>query len=279
MIKSAIIFVFSFILGLIARRILLNKKGIWSAISWPIFWIFFSVGLFFALMGLPIPLDFENLKTLFIIIWTIIGVILFAEVGSYFIDEVGRKKPQLSYSIPILKKIFYIIIIFIALIIILSALKIEISPLVASLGITTLAIALALQDTLSNFFAGMNIASERRIKIGDEIKVENYEGKIVDIGWRTTKLATSNGEIILPNKKLSDSIIVRKVSGIETAVGGKNFVIPISYENNLNKVEKIVRKVLENIKRKYKVNSNFSFDDFGENVNLSIFIETKENNS
>ena len=76
-------------------------------------------------------------------------------------------------------------------------------------GVGGLAVALALQDTLSNFFAGLHLLIEQPIRVGDFIKLETgQEGIVEDISWRTTRIRMpSNDLVILPNSKLTQSVV------------------------------------------------------------------------
>jgi small-conductance mechanosensitive channel len=96
--------------------------------------------------------------------------------------------------------------------ILLSQLGIRIEPLLTALGVGGLAVSLALQDTLSNVFAGIALLIDRSILIGDPIKLENgMEGTVLDIGWRTTRLQTNtNDQMVVPNIKLAQNISIRK---------------------------------------------------------------------
>jgi small-conductance mechanosensitive channel len=85
----------------------------------------------------------------------------------------------------------------------------SITPLLTALGVGGLALALALQDTLANFFAGMHILLEEPISVGDAIRLsETEEGVVTDIGWRTTRLRTGrNNIIVIPNTKITSGIL------------------------------------------------------------------------
>lgn len=94
--------------------------------------------------------------------------------------------------------------------VLLGGLGISITPVLTALGVGGLAVALALQDTLSNFFAGLHLLLEKPVRIGDFIRLESgQEGYVVDIGWRTTRIRMlSNNMVILPNSKLTQSILI-----------------------------------------------------------------------
>lgn len=94
-------------------------------------------------------------------------------------------------------------------ILVLSSLGVSITPLVTALGVGGLAVALALQDTLSNLFAGIHVLIDRPIRIGDFVRLEGgQEGFVVDITWRTTRLRTlQNAMVVIPNAKVTQNIL------------------------------------------------------------------------
>lgn len=85
----------------------------------------------------------------------------------------------------------------------------SVTPLLTALGVGGLAVALALQDTLANFFAGIHIIVENPISLGDYIKLSSGEdGVVSDIGWRTTRLRTgANNTVVIPNTKITSGIL------------------------------------------------------------------------
>ena len=100
-------------------------------------------------------------------------------------------------------------ILILGFLIILSVFGISIAPLITALGISGLAVALALQDTLANLFSGMHILVEKSIRVGDFIRLESgQEGHVEDITWRTTRIRMlPNNMVVIPNHKLAQSIV------------------------------------------------------------------------
>jgi len=94
--------------------------------------------------------------------------------------------------------------------ILLRVYQANVTPLLATLGVGGLAVALALQDTLANFFAGIHILIEEPISVGHSIRLsENEEGVVTDIGWRTTRVRTGkNTVIVVPNTKITSGILI-----------------------------------------------------------------------
>lgn len=134
-----------------------------------------------------------------------------------------------------------------SLLICLDTLGISITPILASLGVGSLAVALALQDTLNNFFSGIYILIDEPVRVGDYVKLQDgVEGYVQRIGWRSTHLLLSSKNIVVvPNSKISAAILINYDLPDSTAA----LMVPvlISYANDLQKVEKIARQVAESI--------------------------------
>lgn len=96
------------------------------------------------------------------------------------------------------------------ILVILSMLGVSIAPLLTALGVGGLAVALALQDTLANLFAGFHILVEKSVRVGDFVRIESgQEGYVDDITWRTTRIRMlSNNIVVIPNRKMAQSVVV-----------------------------------------------------------------------
>ncbi len=133
----------------------------------------------------------------------------------------------------------------IGFLIMLNALGVSITPLLTALGVGGLAVALALQDTLANFFAGIHILMEKSIRVGDFIKLESgQEGYVEDITWRTTRVRMlPNNTVIIPNSALAKSIVTNYYLPEK-----RMFVaiqVSVSYSSDPEKVEKILKEEAE----------------------------------
>jgi small-conductance mechanosensitive channel len=122
----------------------------------------------------------------------------------------------------------------------LDSLNISITPLLTTLGIGGLAVALAFKDTLANFFAGLYVLADRPIRVGDFVKIEGGpEGYVESIGWRSTRIRTlANNITILPNSKVSESMITNYFLPDRRT----SLLLPIgvSYQSDPRKVEAIL---------------------------------------
>jgi small-conductance mechanosensitive channel len=140
-------------------------------------------------------------------------------------------------------------IIFVAVggMIILDNLGISITPILTTLGIGSLAVAIALQDTLGNFFAGLYVKADRFIEVGQYVRLESGEEGYVDhIGWRSTKIRMlPNNMVIVPNNKIVQSIITNyDLPDPELAVLVQ---VGVHYDSDLQKVEKVTQEVAREI--------------------------------
>ncbi|MFH1025219.1 MAG: mechanosensitive ion channel family protein, partial [Nitrospirota bacterium] len=131
-------------------------------------------------------------------------------------------------------------IIVIGCLVTLSVLGISIAPLLTALGVGGLAVALALQDTLANLFAGIHILLEKSVRVGDFIKLETgQEGYVEDITWRTTRVRMlPNNIVVIPNKNLAQSV----VTNYYLPEKRMSLLIPVgvSYSSDPERVEKIL---------------------------------------
>lgn len=131
----------------------------------------------------------------------------------------------------------------IGFLIILDFLGISITPILTALGVGGLAVSLALQDTLSNLFAGLHILLTKKIRPGDYIRLQSgEEGFVADITWRdVTVRALANNLIIIPNSKLATSIVTNfHLPDNELSVLVE---VGVSYDSDLRRVEAVTREV------------------------------------
>lgn len=112
-------------------------------------------------------------------------------------------------SASLLATIAQSIIVIIGVLVIFQSLGIAIEPLLTALGVGGLAVALALQPTLANLFAGIQLVASRNLRPGDFVSVTGYEGYVEDVTWRTTSIRdVTNNLVIVPNQTIATSAFV-----------------------------------------------------------------------
>lgn len=219
-----------------APVLLFTAAGAWAATQ------------FLPLTG-PVESFLENaLMVLVILSVTMIASRAAAEWISRYATRQGTALPASSLVTNIARLVVFVL----GILLILANLGINITALVTGLGIGGLAVALALQPTLANAFAGFQIIATRQVRDGDYVRLESgEEGYVVDIRWRNTtiKALYDDYEIIVPNSKLSDSILFNynlpaRPYWVRVEVG-------VGYASDLERVEQVTLEVATEVWKEY----------------------------
>jgi small-conductance mechanosensitive channel len=162
--------------------------------------------------GLAVGLD-----NVFFALYVLVGLMLAVRLTGSLLEWYGREVAPRTESelddqlIPFVRRIAFILLTVVGLIILLGRFEIDVSGLVATLGIGSLAIALAAQAALADTISGFIIMVDRPYRIGDRIEIQDLDtwGDVVDIGLRSSRIRTrDNRMVIVPNSVLGKSLIV-----------------------------------------------------------------------
>lgn len=206
-----------------------------------------AIGLYIgiAVSDLPEKYVFYITKTIHVIIIlsiTIAAANLAGKLFRNYIQQAEVPLPSTGLAYGILKGTILIV----GFLIMLTALGVSITPLITALGVGGLAVALALQDTLSNLFSGIHILMEKSVRVGDFVRLETgQEGYVDDITWRTTRIRMlPNNMVVIPNSKLAQSIVTNyylpeKRMSLLISVG-------VSYSSDPDQVERILIEEAKN---------------------------------
>ena len=153
----------------------------------------------------------------------------------------------LATSGPVLKSTARILIIVVGSLMLLDAVGIDVTPILASLGVGSLALGLALQKALEDFLSGLLIAADQPIRVGDYIEIFGEEsGTVLAIGWRTTRIRTRDDMVvIIPNSKLSQSTVVNRSmprNSVEFIVD-----VGVDYSSDLERVAEVSLEVARSL--------------------------------
>jgi MscS family membrane protein len=186
-------------------------------------------------------------------------IIIIAWILSSFIHDImniyGHRLANLSEGdwddrlVELLVLVSKYVIWFAALMGILSVFEVNITPFLAGAGIAGLAVALAAQDVISNFFGGAIITVDKPFKVGDRIKVDTYYGDVISIGPRSTRLKTLDYQIVtIPNNKITTNIVINYAEPDQKL----RITIPVSaaYGSNPKKVKEILLDIAHNTIKK-----------------------------
>jgi small-conductance mechanosensitive channel len=242
------------VVGWIAKRFLFRALHGWAsrtkthaddiliqAFSGPFMIWMLILGLHLATQSSELPeratgLIGKGLLILWVISLTIVASRLAGNLVKYFGGEIQEALPVTSLT----QNLARLGVITLGILILLNQLGIPITPILTALGVGGLAVALALQDTLSNLFAGFYVSLSGHIRPGDYIKLDSgEEGYVTDITWRSTTVrALPNNLIIVPNAKLAQAIVTNY------SLPEKRMSLPIpigvSYDSDPEQIERIL---------------------------------------
>lgn len=212
-----------------------------DAFRTPSIYLTIAIGLYagVAISGIQEKYLFYISKAIYVIV-IMSAAFAAANLSGRILDYYIRKSALPIPSTGLAHGILKVTIIILGILITLSVIGISIAPLITALGVGGLAVALALQDTLSNLFAGIHILVEKSLKVGDFVKLESgQEGYVDDITWRTTRIKMlPNNMVIIPNNKLSQSIVTNySLPDKEMAL---SIPISVSYNSDPERVEQIL---------------------------------------
>ncbi len=191
--------------------------------------------------------------------------------AAHFEPRFKSSQSQLDAQLlPVLRKALKTFIVSIAALVIIQNLGYNVLSLLTGLGIGGLAIALAAQQTLSNFFGSIAIFSDKPFSIGDRVQLDKYDGMIETIGLRSTRIRTLDGTLVtVPNSKVSDSYIdnISKRPWIK-----KVYTLGVTYDTGFDRMKEALEAVRE-IYRSHPSTDNawVYFTDFGPH-SLDILI-------
>ncbi len=296
LILPTLIIVISIIIGIIFEKIILGKlqkiakRTKWegddiiiaSLRRWVTFW-FGLAGLYTAITTTTISTTLINyLQKIILILYILSATIVLSSISVGFVNMYSKRAQDVLPSTSLFANLTKIIIFTIGVLVILHSLGISITPILTALGVGGLAVALALQDTLSNLFAGLHIILTRQIKPGDYIRLESgEEGFVVDITWRNTTIRElPNNYIIIPNSKLAQAVV-------------KNYFMPeremsvpiqvgVSYDSDLEKVEKVTIEVAKEVMKEVPggvptFEPVIRYHTFGDSsINFTVVLRCKE---
>jgi small-conductance mechanosensitive channel len=244
-------------------------------------------------LALTVPLELSGgqqraLDTAGIILAIMIGVTAVASIISHslnwYIENVApRTQTGLDdQMLPLVRRIAVGGIYVLGGMLVLDALNVNISPIIAGLGLGGLAVALAIQPTLSNLFAGTYVMTEGVVKEGDYIELENgVAGYVIDVGWRSVRLRTwSNNLVVIPNSRFADTIMTNYNEPHPQV--NVYLTCGVSYDSDLHRIEQVCNEVMDEV---LNTNPNavkeygryFGFESFGDsNVNFWLFIQARD---
>jgi len=255
----------------------------------------FTVGILMGSLYLALVLSFDftpavrhaidraaGLVALALGIFAASGVV--SALFNWYYDEIAPRTPSSldDRIIPMLRRIAMGLVYAMGGLLVLDLLNVNISPILASLGLGGLAVALALQPTLSNLFAGTYVMTEGVVSQGDYIELESgVAGYVIDVGWRSTRLRTwTNNLVVVPNSRFAETII----TNFQGPIPAVNIYLTcgVSFDSDLFLVEQVCREemdqLLESDPRAVKdYGAYFAYESFDDsNITFYLFIQARD---
>ncbi len=247
----------------------------------PIAWCS-GVGLYWTISSLAITPTIKAMLSY--ILFTIIILTLTRVIARTLVGMIDIHTLRSDTNLPktsLLTNIANIFIYCIGILVVLQYYGISVTPIITALGVGGMAVALGLQETLANIFAGLHLILSKQLRLGDFIKLSSgEEGRVTDIAWRfTTIQSTTNNDIVVPNQKIASAILTnynmpQKEIAVSVPVG-------VSYDSDLDQVEAVTldvaREVMDQIDPGNAFTPAVRFHTFGDSsIKFSVSLQTHE---
>ena len=261
MLLPAIIIAAGFLAGVIFEKIILRKiKKLSSKTNWESDEIFINAlhgttTVLFLVASISLALESTELsphiidlihKVLLVLVIFFVTVVV-SKISVGFVNVYSKRVDGAFTSTSMFTNITRILVFVIGILIIFQYLGISTVHILTVMGVGGLAVALALQETLSNLFAGVQVLASGQLKPGHYLRLTSgEEGHITDITWRyTTIISLQNNTIIVPNSKLASAIVTD--FSIPGEVILTSIEVGVSYDSDLEKVEKVTTEVAKEV--------------------------------
>lgn len=277
--------------GLVVERVALARLKRWSEKSgWgydsillggvkgvTFFWCL-MIGIFLAGQSLTLRAEWQVMlsKALVVALMFSLTVAAARVIGGLLAHSAKRSGGAVASSI--ITNLVAVVIYLLGFLVILDSLGVQITPVLTALGVGGLAVALALQDTLGNLFAGLQLVATKKINIGDFVRLDSGdEGVVSDLTWRYTTIRTLAGNmVIVPNAKLSAAIVTNfTLTAPDQPVA---IAVTVAYGSDLEHIERLAMAVAQEVQagvdggvRDFQPVVRFTaFGDNGVNFNLVL---------
>jgi MscS family membrane protein len=249
----------------------------------PIALIIFLAGAYGATESLKKPEWLDRiLWSFFVVGWTVVGTVflvrLIGGILANYVQRFADDSEELLYRqlVRTVRSSVRVVVWLVAMLFMVSNLGLNISSLLAGLGLGGLALALASKDTLSNIFGSFTILVNGPYRVGEAVKYQSYSGVVESIGLRDTKIRTWNGHLVVVPNSLAPNSVVENISRRPSY--RSLFSLSLTYDTTseqLDKAKEIVHEAVSSQKGTTEdIRFHFlEFDESSINVQVIYFIE------
>lgn len=221
-----------------------------AAIAWPTRLLILASGLTVLERILPLETEWDRACDVMLAAAFALAFVLFVDrMTGGLLDRMAQRNAAFQGTRGLVQGAVRGLIIGLGLLIFLDSIGISIAPILASLGVGSLAVALALQDTLANVFAGFHLIADKPLETGQFIRLQSgEEGHVVLVGWRSTRLKTpQNNIVVVPNAKLAGTVLTNfDLNGSAMAVPVE---VTVSLASDLGLAERVALEVAREVQR------------------------------
>jgi small-conductance mechanosensitive channel len=220
--------------GLILDEALRGPLLIWAVIL--------AVHTAIQLSGLPEKATQWGARLL-LVLWIASLTLMCMRVAGNLVRHYGGQAPGALPVTTLSRNLAQLAVLILGVVWLLGAFHVNITPILTALGVGGLAVALALQDTLSNLFSGFYVTVARQVRLGDYIKLNTGEaGYVTDIGWRATSIRDlANNLVVIPNSKLAQAIVTNYQ--LPEPRMSASLQVPVAYDSDPERVERVLAEV------------------------------------
>ena len=180
-----------------------------------------------------------------IIIYVVIGFIVYNIIKTLMDKQTKRIKNNHQKTMhKLLQNIVKYVIIILVLIAVLNILGINVTSIVAGVGIASVVVGLALQDIMTDILSGISIVLEDQFDVGDYVEINGFEGTVLELGLKSTKIKNYQNTVrIIANRTITE------VTNYTTANPKFVAAVPISYDIDNKKADKVINNILKRIEK------------------------------
>jgi MscS family membrane protein len=249
-----------------------------EALDPPLAWFVLAFGVYLALLWPNVSDGVQGLvnsgyrlAVIVIVGWALVrSVDILTDILSALAEKTGSELD--NYLVPLVGRVLRAVLVGIVIVIALQELGINVTGLVAGLGVGGLAFALAAQDTVANWFGALMIYTDRPFETGDWIKTSSLEGVVEDIGLRSTRVRTFAKTVVsVPNRQLADDTIENFSRMPRRRV---NFKLGVTYATTPAMMQEAIERIRDLLREHPDVDQTFwlvKFTEFGDSA-LTILV-------
>lgn len=213
-----------------------------------------------------------------IVIYVIIGFVIYNIIKRIIerrTQKVRRNHQKTMYKL--IQNVIKYVILILVLVSVLNILGINVTSIVAGVGIASIVVGLALQDVMTDILSGISIVLEDQFDVGDYVLINGFEGTVLELGLKSTKIKNYENTVkIISNRKITE------VTNYSKADPKITIDIPISYEIDNKKADKVINSIIKRIEKEVENQKNpvellglQSFND--SSISYRILVSSKIN--